>query len=137
MAALAADAVVVLQAAFVAFAVLGGFLVVRRPWLAALHLPALAWGVWIELSGGICPLTPLENALRVQAGGAGYAGGFVERYVVPVLYPPGLTRPTQWLLAAALVAINAVAYGLVAWTRARAKRRERVLQVAGRGDGNG
>lgn len=122
MAALAADAVVLLHLAFVAFAVAGGFLVVRWPRLVWAHVPALAWGVWIELSGGVCPLTPLENALRRAANEATYAGGFVERYVVPVLYPPGLTRETQGWLAAGLVAVNAIAYGWV-WRKSRAAHR--------------
>ena len=122
MAAFAADAVVALHLAFVVFALLGGFLVVRWPWVAILHVPALAWGVWIETSGGICPLTPLENALRTAAGGTAYAGGFVERTLVPLLYPPGLTRETQWVLAAGLVAVNAIAYGWV-FARRRAWRK--------------
>ena len=76
-----------------------------------MHLPALAWGVWIELSGAICPLTPLENHLRSLAGEAGYSGGFVEHYVLPVLYPPGLTQHTQWALAGVLLTFNVIAYG--------------------------
>ncbi|MDQ8022873.1 MAG: DUF2784 domain-containing protein [Moraxellaceae bacterium] len=112
-----ADAVLVLHLAFVLFALLGGLLALRWRWLAWLHLPALAWGMWIELSGGICPLTPVENALRQRGGEAGYAGGFIEHYLLPLLYPPGLTRETQWVLAAVLAAVNLAVYCRLLWRR--------------------
>lgn len=108
---LLADLLVTLHLAFAAFVVFGGFLAWKWRWAVLAHLPALAWGFWIETSGRICPLTPLENHLRHLAGEAGYQGGFLEHYVVPILYPPGLTRPDQWVLAALLLAINVAAYG--------------------------
>ena len=89
---------------------LGGFLALRWPAVRWVHLPAALWGVWIELSGGICPLTPLENALRRHAGQPGYAGDFVARYLLPVLYPSGLTRQAQLVLAALVVAVNVGVY---------------------------
>lgn len=108
---LLADLLVTLHLAFAAFVVFGGFLAWKWRWAVLAHLPALAWGFWIETSGRICPLTPLENHLRHLAGQAGYQGGFLEHYVLAVLYPPGLTRPDQWVLAALLLAINVAAYG--------------------------
>jgi len=117
---LLADVVVVAHGLFVVFVVLGGLLVVRRPRAAWLHLPALAWGTWIALSGAMCPLTPLEWRLREAAGEGAYGGGFAAHYLVPLIYPPGLTRGTQWLLAAALAAINVVVYSVVLMRR-RAK----------------
>lgn len=108
-----ADLVVVVHLAFVLFVVLGGLLVLRWPRAMWLHLPAAAWGVWIELSGGICPLTPLENSLRRSGGLAGYSGGFVERYLLGVLYPDGLTREIQLGLAALVLLVNAAVYGWV------------------------
>ena len=113
-----ADAVVVLHAAFVVFVVLGGFLVLRWRRVAWLHVPAAIWGVLIEYAGWICPLTPLENALRERAGQAGYSGGFVEHYVLRVLYPAGLTRETQWVLGALVLLINGLVYGSL-WMRRR------------------
>jgi hypothetical protein len=107
---LLADLVVVVHLAFIAFATFGGFLVRRWPAALYLHAPALAWAMWIGATGSLCPLTPLENRLREAAGGAAYSGGFIEHYILPVLYPVGLTRETQWLLAAALLAVNAIAY---------------------------
>ena len=112
---LAADFVVILHIAFVAFVCLGGFLVLRWQWLIWLHVPAAVWGALIEFFGWICPLTPLENQLRQAAGDGGYAGGFVEHYLIPVLYPGALTRDLQLWLGAGVVAVNVVAYGLLAW----------------------
>lgn len=114
---LAADAVLLLHAAFVAFVVLGGLLVLRWPRLAWAHLPAVAWGVWIELSGGLCPLTHLEDALRQRAGEQGLPGSFVERTLLPLIYPEHLTRPTQWMLAGGVIVVNAAVYGW--WWRRR------------------
>ena len=120
IAGILADAVLVLHALFIAWVTLGAFAVAHRPWLAWLHLPALAWGLWIEASGGLCPLTPLEVALRHAAGEAGYAGGFVEHHLGALVYPAGLTREAQWVLAGVLAALNA---GLYAWVVRRHTRR--------------
>ena len=113
---LLADLVVVLHLAFILFALFGGLAAIRRSWIAWLHLPALAWAVVVEAAGWICPLTPLERHLRLAAGDAAYAGGFVEHYLVPILYPGSLTRTTQVLLAMALLLFNAVVYG-AGWRR--------------------
>jgi hypothetical protein len=127
--ALLADAVVVLHLAFIAFAALGGFLVWRWRRAIFLHLPALAWATYIGVTGNLCPLTPLENRLREQAGEAGYTGGFIEHYILPVLYPIGLTRQTQWILAAILVALNVVAYrGVIVRRRRDAEARHGIVR---------
>jgi hypothetical protein len=116
-----ADALVVVHFAFTAFVIFGGFLTWRWPRLALAHLPALAWGCWIEVSHSICPLTPLENHWRHLAGEAGYRGGFLAHYLVRVLYPPGLTWQIQQELAVLLITINVVAYaGLIRRRRRRA-----------------
>ena len=119
---LLADLVLLAHAGFVAFVVLGGLLVLRWPRLAWLHLPAVAWGVGIEFTGTICPLTPLENHLRALAHQQGYAGGFVEHYVFGLLYPEGLTRSVQLALGVLVVVINALMYAIV-WRRHRAGAR--------------
>jgi hypothetical protein len=111
---LLADAVVVLHFAFVAFVVCGGLLVLRWPRVAWVHAPAAAWGAIVAVAGWVCPLTPLEVWLRERAGEAGYRGDFVDRYVMPLLYPDWLTRPSQLALGIAVVAINAAIYTL-AW----------------------
>jgi hypothetical protein len=108
-----ADLVLVVHLAFVVFVVLGGLLVLRWPWVAYLHIPAAIWGIFIEYSGGICPLTPLENSLRQSGGQAGYSGGFINHYIQPVLYPAGLTRGTQLVLGSLALLVNLGAYGLV------------------------
>jgi hypothetical protein len=107
---LPADVVVVVHFAFVLFVIVGGLLVLRWPWLALLHVPAAIWGAWIEFTGGICPLTPLENALRARAGQAGYPGGFIEHYILPVLYPSALTRTVQIVFGAIVFAVNLSIY---------------------------
>jgi hypothetical protein len=110
---LLADALVVVHLAFTAFVVLGGLLVLRWPRIAWFHIPAAVWGAWIEVAGWTCPLTPLENRLRAEAGQTGYQTSFVEHYLLPVLYPAGLTREWQWLLAAIVIAFNGGVYTLV------------------------
>jgi hypothetical protein len=107
---LLADATVFLHLAFVLFVLGGGLLVLRWPRVAWVHIPAAAWGAWVEFAGWICPLTPVENWLRHRGGQAAYAGSFVDQYLVPVLYPPALSREIQWVLGAFVVAINAGVY---------------------------
>ena len=114
----AADAILVSHLAFVLFVVFGALLLLRWPRLAWLHIPAVVWAAYIEFSGTICPLTPLEVALRQRAGQAGYGGGFIDHYVVSLLYPEGLTQNTQAMLGAVVVAINAAIY-IVAFRRRR------------------
>jgi Protein of Unknown function (DUF2784) len=115
-----ADLVVGLHALFVVFVVAGGLLALRWPWVVAAHLPAAVWGALIEFRGWICPLTPLEKSLRESAGQAGYQGGFIEHYLLPVLYPAGLTGRVQLVLGSLVIAVNVVIYGMVLWRRARA-----------------
>ena len=127
------DALVVLHVAFVAFVVGGSALVVRWPRLVRLHLPCALWAVLISVYGGTCPLTPLEKLLRERGGQVAYAGGFMEHYLLPTLYPAGLTRDLQILLGAVLLAWTAAMYGIALRRRAPAERvggQERVPQHA-------
>ncbi len=101
-----ADLVVAVHFLFVLFVVLGGLLVLRWPRVAYLHIPAAIWGAAIEFGGWICPLTPLENWLRRQAGSSGYSGGFIEHYILPILYPSTLTRTNQLVLGALVLILN-------------------------------
>ena len=110
---LLADLTVLVHAAFILFAVCGGLLVLRWPRIAWLHVPAVLWAAFIEFSGRICPLTPLENHYRELAGESGYSGGFIEHYVLPVIYPAGLTRDIQLWLGLGVLVVNIVAYGIV------------------------
>lgn len=122
MALILADILVLLHLLFVVFVVAGGFLLLRWPRLAWLQLPAAVWGATIEFSSGICPLTPLENRLRALGGEAGYSVSFVERYLMPILYPANLTVPTQFVLGGLVVVVNLIAYALAyrAWKRRHA-----------------
>jgi hypothetical protein len=106
-----ADILVGFHFLFIVFVVAGGFLTWRWRRAAWVHLPVALWGALIEFAGWICPLTPLENQLRRAAGEAGYAGGFIEHYLIPVVYPGDLTRDLQIALGIAVVAVNVVAYG--------------------------
>jgi hypothetical protein len=110
---LLADGVVVVHATFVGFVMLGGFLAWRWHPVVWVHLPAALWGAAIEYGGWLCPLTPLENALRTRAGLEGYRGGWVEHYLIPLVYPAGLTRPSQAVLGTLVVVVNVIAYGVL------------------------
>ena len=114
-----ADLVVLIHLAFVAFVVFGGFLALRRRRLAWVHVPAAIWGALIELTGGVCPLTPLENSLRLRGGEAGYSGGFIDHYLIPLLYPAGLTRGAQLMLGALALALNLAVYAVFLARRRR------------------
>jgi hypothetical protein len=115
--AVAAGLAVLAHLAFIAFAAAGALLALRRPAVAWVHVPAAAWAAYIELSGGICPLTPVENALRARAGLDPYASDFVARYLFPVLYPEGLTREAQMAAGVLVLAVNAGAYSFVYFHR--------------------
>src|SRR3990167_8138622 len=115
----AADAVVVFHLLFILFAVLGGLLVWRWRGLVWLHVPAALWGVLVELIRWPCPLTPLEHSLRLAAGQAGYRGGFVEHYLLPIIYPAGLTPQIQIGLGVFVLLLNALIYGVMFWQRWR------------------
>ncbi|WP_434677570.1 DUF2784 domain-containing protein [Pseudomonas sp. R1-18] len=120
-----ADAVVLFHLMFILFVLFGGLLVLRRPWLAIVHLPAMAWGAVVEFFHLYCPLTPLENSLRVRAGQEGYEGGFIEHYVTALIYPSGLTPQIQLWLGAMVLGINAAVYGVltIRWLRQRQRQR--------------
>jgi len=111
-----ADGVVAFHLGFVLFVVLGGLLALRRPRAAWLHLPAAAWGAFVEFSSTICPLTPLENHLRRLGGEAGYSGGFIAHYMLPVLYPAGLSQGTQIAIGVFVVLLNVTVYAIL-WRR--------------------
>lgn len=111
IARLAADGILLLHLAFIAFAVFGAAATVRWRWMPLVHVPAAAWAIYIELAGKVCPLTYLENHLRIRAGQAGYDESFVEHYLLGIIYPEGLTRSIQFALAAGVVVINIVIYG--------------------------
>lgn len=116
-----ADAVVIVHFAFVIFVIAGGLLLFRWPRLVWLHLPALAWGAWVEFSHWICPLTYLENWLRQLAGLAAYRGDFVEHYLLPILYPAHLTAEIQIVLGALVLIVNVAVYTVwLGWRRSRA-----------------
>ena len=120
---LLADGLVAFHLAFIVFVVVGGALaLVHRGW-TLVHLPSVAWAAWTEFTGTICPLTPWEQALRHAAGDAGYSGGFVDHYIVPIIYPPGLTASTQLVLGSFVVTLNLVVYALVLWRGRRANAR--------------
>lgn len=111
---LAADIVLLSHLAFILFVVFGALLVLRWRTLAALHVPAVLWAVYVELTGSICPLTYIENRFRIAAGASGYAGGFVEHYLLGVIYPAGLSRPVQFALGLLVILVNVMVYRTIA-----------------------
>ena len=113
---LVADGVLLLHLAFIVFALLGAAMAVRWQWIPFIHLPAAAWGCFVELTGRACPLTYLENYLRIKAGQSGYTESFIEHYILDIIYPSGLTREIQFVLAGVVVVVNIAIYG---WLFAR------------------
>ena len=118
----AADAILLLHLAFVCFAVGGAVLALRWRWMPWLHVPAVAWAIYVELAGRVCPLTTLENTLLRRAGKEGYSGSFLDHYLIPLLYPAGLTPATQYVLAGVVAAVNLLLYGWLMIRRGRTSR---------------
>jgi hypothetical protein len=116
-----ADFVVLTHLAFIVFALLGGLLALRWHWMPWVHLPAVIWGAAVAIFGWFCPLTPLENSLRRAGGASEYSVGFIEHYIVPIIYPAELTRELQILLGAIMLLVNLAIYWIV-WRRLRARR---------------
>ncbi len=121
---IAADLVLAVHLGFIVFVILGGLLLLRFPKIMYLHIPAAVWGAVVEISGRICPLTTWENDLRQSAGESGYAESFVEHYLVPIIYPAGLTRNVQLTLAGIVVFANIVIYGWLLYRCNKSRARE-------------
>ncbi len=118
-----ADLLVVVHLAFIVFATTGGLLALRVHWIPWIHLPAALWAIVVVSLGWICPLTPLENAMRRAGGDVGYASGFIDYYIVPIVYPVGLTREMQIVFGLGLLVLNMAIYIFV-WVRSRAARHD-------------
>lgn len=112
---IAADALLIIHMAFIVFVVIGGVIALFRPRVAWVHVPAAVWGATVELGRFYCPLTPWEIRLRQLGGEAGYSGSFIEHYLLPILYPPGLTPTIQIWLGIAVLAINLPVYAWLLW----------------------
>lgn len=120
---LAADAVLLLHLGFIAFVLFGALLTLRWRWIPLVHLPAAAWGFFVEFAGKFCPLTDWENALRLRAGQAGYSESFIEHYLLDLIYPAGLTTTIQLVLAGLVALVNGLIYGWL-WFRWRSRDRD-------------
>ncbi len=116
---LAADGVLLLHLGFILFALLGGAMTAWWRWIPLIHLPAAAWASFVELTGRVCPLTYLENYFRVKAGDSGYTESFVERYLLEIIYPSGLSEEIQYVLAGVVILVNAAIY---AWIFCRRRK---------------
>ena len=132
MSGILAELLVLIHFGFILFVVLGGLLLLRWPWVAWIHLPAAAWGAYVEFAGKICPLTPLEQHLRQQAADSTYSGGFIEHYIAPIVYPQGLTREIGILLGVGVIVVNLVVYAAVIFRRRRNLSSDRQRRQAGR-----
>ncbi len=121
---LAADLALVTHFAFIVLVVAGALAAFRYAWFAWIHIPAASWGAFVELTGRICPLTTVENFFRTRAGQEGYSISFVEQYIFPVIYPAGLTRDVQLLLAGLVVAVNVIIYAAILLRQRTARRND-------------
>ncbi len=108
-----ADLLVLIHLAFIIFVIFGGILIFKWRWIIYLHIPAVIWAALIEFKGWICPLTPWENQLRQAGGEAGYTGGFIEHYIIPIIYPDKLTLETQIIFGIFVIVINVIIYSWV------------------------
>lgn len=115
-----ADLVLLVHLAFIVFVLFGGLLLQRWPRLVWLHFPAIIWVIFAEVAGWVCPLTPLENYLLMLAGGEMYQGDFIGRYLLPLVYPAGLTPTIRLILAAVVIVFNVIIYAVVVRARRRA-----------------
>ncbi len=118
---IAADSVVAIHLAFILFVVLGGLTLFKWSWMIWIHVPTAVWGALVELMGAPCPLTPLENHLRQAGNAAAYSGGFIDHYIMPIVYPPGLTRELQVVLGVLILAINFAIYFRYLTRKSKAK----------------
>ncbi len=114
-----ADTVLLLHLGFILFVLFGGLLAAWKRGFVLLHIPAIVWGVFVELTGRPCPLTYWENLLRRLAGDAGYEAGIIEHYLLPLIYPAWLSIPVQYVLAAIVLLVNLLIYGWLLWRRRR------------------
>ena len=114
---LAADLLVLIHFSFIIFVVLGGLLVLRWPRVAWAHIPAAAWGAWISFTHGVCPLTPMEQSLRTLAETPNYQGGFINHYIIPLLYPPGFSAETAQILGFMVLGLNLFFYTTVIYRK--------------------
>lgn len=110
---IAADIIVLVHLMFIIFVVTGGLFVLKWPKIAWLHIPAAIWGALIEFAGWVCPLTPVENSLRAAGGKVAYQSGFINHYVIPVVYPAGLTREIQLVMGCMVIVLNILIYGML------------------------
>ena len=122
---LAANAIVILHLGFICFVVLGGLLALKWRPIIFLHAPAAVWGALVEFQGWLCPLTPLEQHLRIAGNQAGYSGGFIEYYLLALLYPASLDRAMQIMLGSLVIVINLLVYGWLIWRRAGKPEKQR------------
>jgi len=118
---LAADFIIILHFTFIVFVLVGGILVLKWRWLIWLHLPAVIWGVLISFMGWICPLTPLENMLRQAGGGKVYLTGFIEQYIVPLIYPSGFNHEMFFAIGLFVVVVNVIVYAFIFNKRGKSK----------------
>ena len=118
---LAADSMMVAHLLYIAFVIVGGLLAFRARWILWLHVPAVAWAIYVQYIGRVCPLTTWENQLRGLAGGAGYEGGFIDHYLIPIIYPPGITSGVHLVLGTLVIVFNAGVYSRLI-THARRSR---------------
>lgn len=121
-----ADIIVIIHLIFILFVVTGGLLVIKWRKLIWAHVPAALWGALIEFTGWICPLTYLENDLRVKGGSFGYSSGFIEHYLIPIIYPAGLTHSIQIVLGIFVVLLNVTVYG---WIIMHRKQKSRLMNL--------
>jgi len=98
---------------FIVYVILGGLLFFIKHWTIYFHIPAFLYGVYVEFTQSICPLTYLENFFLSKAKVAMYSTSFIQNYLIPIIYPVNLTKELQIILGISLIVINVIIYGII------------------------
>jgi len=98
---------------FIVYVILGGLFFFIKPWTIYFHIPAFLYGLYVEFTQSICPLTYLENFFLSKANLTTYSISFIQKYLYVIIYPINLTKELQITLGISLIVINIIIYAII------------------------